>query len=182
MKTITKILIVLSIAVFSSCEGPIGPPGRDGVDGQDGFDGTSLLGTIFEKTVDFTEENGFEAFFVFPNDFEIYSTDIVMVYLLWEEVQTDNGVLDVWRPLPQTILLDEGLIQYNFDYTVEDVKIFIEETVGGLLPAETENQTFRIAVIPADSYENKSLEINSINSVMESLNIDSNSIIKIPVK
>ncbi len=175
MKTITKFLFIISIAIFSACEGPMGPPGYDGKDGEDG---TSLLGTIFETTVDFTPENGYSTLFEYPNDFEIYDSDIVMVYILWEQVETNNGVLDVWRALPQTVFLQEGVIQYNFDYSVGDVKIFIEETVGNLLPGETENQTFRIAVIPAIEYENKSIDLQNFNSVLKSLNLSDDSIKK----
>ena len=177
MKTITKILLIISVALFSACEGPMGPPGFDGEDGEDG---TSLLGTIFQTTVDFTPENNYRILFEYPDNFERYTSDVVMVYILWEQVNTDNGVLDVWRALPQTIFLQEGVIQYNFDYTVENVAIFIEETVGSLIPAETENQTFRIAVIPAAEYEEKSIELENFNSVLKSLKINAESIKEIP--
>ena len=176
MKTITKILLIISVALFSACEGPMGPPGFDGEDGEDG---TSLLGTIFQTTVDFTPENKYHISFEYPDDFEIYTSDVVMVYILWRQ-DIDNGVLDVWRALPQTVFLQEGVIQYNFDYTVKKVAIFIEETVGSLIPAETENQTFRIAVIPAAEYEEKSIELENFNSVLKSLKINAESIKKIP--
>ncbi len=176
MKTISKIFLIIAIATFSACEGPMGP---DGLDGYDGEDGTSLLGTIFETTVNFTPDNEYSVLFEFPNDLEIYNSDVVMVYILWEQADTDDGVLDVWRALPQTIFLDEGIIQYNFDHSVADVKIFLEQTVGSLLPSETDNQTFRIAVIPAAEYANKSIELDDFNAVLKSLKIDADSIEKL---
>lgn len=176
MKIISKILLIITIATFSACEGTMGPAGLDGYDGEDG---TSLLGTIFETTVNFTPENEHSVLFEFPNDLEIYSSDVVMVYILWEQADTDDGVLDIWRALPQTIFLDEGVLQYNFDHSVADVRIFIEQTVGSLLPSETDNQTFRIAVIPAAEYANKSIELNDFDAVMKSLKIDDDSIKKL---
>jgi hypothetical protein len=176
MKTITSLFLILAMAVFSSCEGPMGPPG---LDGEDGFDGTSLLGSVFEIEGDFTDANGYELYYEFPSDFEIYDTDIVMVYMLWEVVEANDGsAIDVWRALPQTIVLDDGVIQYNFDYTVADVKVFMEFTVSELLPAETDGQVFRIAVLPADWAMDKSIDINSLNSVMKSLEVNPNTIKK----
>jgi len=177
MKTITSLFLFLALAVFSSCEGPMGPPGFDGEDGEDG---TSLLGSVFEIEGDFTENNGYSLFYEFPSNFEIYDTDIVMVYILWDVVDGGNGsTLDVWRPLPQTIVLDDGVIQYNFDYTVADVKVFMDFTVNELLPAETDDQIFRIAVLPADLAADKSVDINSLNSVMKSLEVNPNNLKKI---
>ena len=155
----------------------MGPPG---LDGEDGLDGTSLLGSVFEIEGDFTAANEYSLFYDFPSDFEIYETDIVMVYILWDVVDAGNGsTLDVWRPLPQTIVLDDGVIQYNFDYTIADVKVFMDFTVSELLPAETDDQVFRIAVLPADWAMDKSIDINSLNSVMKSLEVNPNTIKKI---
>lgn len=176
MKTITSLFLILALAVFSSCEGPMGPPGFDG---EDGLDGTSLLGSVFEIEGDFTTANEHSLYYEFPADFEIYDTDIVMVYMLWDVVDGENGsTLDLWRPLPQTIVLDDGVIQYNFDYTIADVKVFMDFTVNELLPAETDGQVFRIAVLPADWASDKSIDINSLNSVMKSLEVNPNTIKK----
>jgi hypothetical protein len=162
MKKITIILILFSTIMISSCEGPMGPPGMDG---------DALIGTIFEMEGDFKASNNYELFFNFPNNFEIFDTDVVLVYILWD-VQTINGKqTDVWRLLPQTVILDEGFIQYNFDQTVADVRVFLETTLpfSELRPAETQGQVFRIAVLPADFIaEKKSAEIRDLSILMES--------------
>ena len=162
MKKIT-VIIMLFVSVFVlSCEGPMGPPGEDG---------TSLLGTVFEMEGDFTPSNNYKLYFDFPLSFEIYDTDVVLVYILWDVVTVNGKQTDVWRLLPQTIVLNEGVIQYNFDYTVNDVKIFLETTipVNSLLPAETQDQVFRIAVLPADFVAGKkSSEIIDLGILMNS--------------
>lgn len=168
MKKITLALFIAITAIFSSCEGPMGPPGLPGEDGD------SLIGTVFEMTGDFTPENDYRLFFEFPNDFVVYDTDVVLVYILWEL----DGNTDVWRLMPQTVVLktiyedatETDVLQYNFDYTVFDVQVFLEGTIDfeTLLPGEWQNQTFRIAVLPADFMTNKSVDINDFKTLQNS--------------
>lgn len=173
MKKITSILLILAAIFTTSCEGPMGPPGLPGQDGD------TLIGTIFEINGDFTPDNEYKLFFEFPTDFKIYDTDVVLVYILWE--QTDNKT-DVWRLLPQTVVLksDEGtdVLQYNFDYTVADVQVFLEGTfdLSTLLPGEWQNQIFRIAVLPADFMAKKSVNESDFNSILKSNEIKLNTI------
>jgi hypothetical protein len=170
MKTISGIFIALTVLFFTACEGVPGPPGMDGKDGEDG---TSLLGSVFERVGDFTSDNNYELLFEFPDNIEVYESDIVLVYILWEQVTDNNGdPIDVWRLLPQTVVLDEGVLQYNFDYTFADVKIFLEGTVdlSTLLPAEAENQIFRIVIMPADFVED--INVSDYDTVMKSLKLN----------
>ncbi len=159
MKKITFTLLIL-VAIITSCQGPMGPPGLPGEDGD------LFLGSIFEISGNFEAANDYKLYYQFPNDFNIYDTDVVLVYILWEQV---DG-LDVWRLLPQTVVLPEGVIQYNFDYTVADVQVFMEGTIPpqDWLPTETDNQIFRIAVLPADFAVKKSVDINDFNSILNS--------------
>lgn len=178
MKTITTILLLFTAVIFTSCEGPMGPPGYDGVDGADG---ETLLGSIFEIQDDFTFQNDYKIYFEFPSDFEIYDGDVVLVYILWEQAETNNGTVDVWRLLPQTVVLNDGILQYNFDHTLADVQIFLEGSTdfNNLLPAETDNQIFRIAVIPAAFAQNTTIDFSDLNAVMNSMNINLNAIEKV---
>jgi len=60
-------------------------------------------------------------------------------------------------------------LQYNFDYTIKDVSVFIETTMpfNQLLPAETQDQVFRIAVLPADFVASKkSGELNDLSYIL----------------
>jgi len=168
MKKITTTLLILLAAIIISCEGPMGPPGLPGQDGD------ALIGTIFEIEGDFTSQDKYRLFYDFPKDFVIYDTDIVLVYILWEV----NDGLDIWRLLPQTVVLDEGVIQYNFDYTVKDVQVFLEFTINeeNLHEDETDNQVFRIAVLPADFMAKNSFDENDFNSILKAPELKLNTI------
>lgn len=168
MKTIIATLLFTAAVIFTSCEGPMGPPGFDGVDG------VNILGQVIEIQGDFTPGNDYALYYEFPGNFEIYDGDVVLVYILWEV----SGDLDVWRLLPQTVVLQEGILQYNFDYTLVDVQIFLEGTVpfNTLLPAETDNQIFRIAVLPAELAKEKSLDVSDLNALMNKMNVNPDSI------
>lgn len=173
MKTMTKIILGLALLLAAACEGP---------PGEDGLDGTSLLGSVFEIEGDFTAENNYMLYFKFPSTLEVFESDMVLVYILWEQVAGTGGKkLDVWRLLPQTIVLDEGVLQYNFDYTMSDVQIFLDGSIdfSTLLPAESQDQIFRIAVFPADFAINKSLDISNYNLMMNALGVNPETIQRI---
>ncbi len=179
MKTIKTILLLSIVIVFTACEGPQGPPGEPG---------TNILGSVFEIEGDFTPDNDYLLYYEFPNDFQIYDSDVVLVYILWE--QSDGT--DIWRLMPQTVALknisdnwsDTDVLQYNFDYTNSDVQIFLEGTMdlATLLPAETDNQVFRIVVLPADFISQKSADISDFNSLMKTPNLEINSFKKVTPK
>jgi hypothetical protein len=176
MRTITQIILFMSFAMLVSCRGEQGRPGEDGLDG------ASLLGSVFEIEGDFLPENDFRLSFEFPTTVEVYESDIVLVYILWEQAEGNNGqMMDVWRMLPQTVILDEGILQYNFDHTVADVQIFLEGTINfdDLLPAEALGQVFRIVLLPADFALNHNLDVYDYNLMMKSLQIRPDDIIKL---
>jgi hypothetical protein len=179
MKTITGIILVFALAVLASCEGIPGPPGRDGLDGQDG---ESFLGSVFEREGDFTSQNDYSIYFEFPGNITVYDTDVVLVYILWEVAEDNSGeLLDVWRLLPQTVVLDEGVLQYNYDYTFADVQIFLEGTIdfNTLRASEALDQVFRIVVFPADFIANKGLDVSDYSSMMKSLHFEPDMIQKV---
>lgn len=165
MRKIASIILVASAILFAACEGPMGPIGPEGPSGADGF-----IGSIFEIQGDFTSDNNYTLYTEYPSEIEVYESDVVLVYILWEVV---DG-MDVWRLCPQTVVLDEGVIQYNFDYTYADVQIFLEFTVpeSSLLPAETDNQVFRIAVLPADFAALKSVDVSDFNTILRAPDIE----------
>ncbi|WP_047247708.1 hypothetical protein [Maribacter thermophilus] len=178
MKKITLLFSCLFATLFFSCEGPQGPPGYDGLDGQDGV---NILGQVVDIQGTFSAENDYSLFYEFPQTIEVFETDVVLVYLLWDVTEDGNGdPVDIWRLMPQTRILDQGLLQYNYDYTFFDVNIFMEADfdMGTLLPGDTDNQVFRIAVVPAETATGK-LDTSDINSVMSTLGISENEIQKV---
>ncbi len=179
MKTITGIILVFAMVFLASCEGEPGPPGRDGLDG---LDGESFLGSVFEIEGDFTSQNDYMLYFEFPSSITVYDTDVVLVYILWDVVEGNSGnLLDVWRLLPQTVVLNEGVLQYNFDYTFADVQVFLEGTIdfNTLRPAEALDQVFRIVVFPADFITQKGLDVSDYNVMMKQLGVKKDLVQKI---
>ncbi len=151
-------LITLCFIVFTSCEGPQGPPGQDG---------GLIVAQAFEIAVDFTPNNNYEI--VENYGFEVYPTDVTLVYIEWE---TDSGN-SIWRLLPQIVEFPEGQLQYNYDFTQQDVRLFLDGTIDlDLLGNEwTQNQLFRVVVIPADNVGE--INVNNFNDVLKAGNIKS---------
>jgi hypothetical protein len=173
MKTIKAILMVPILALFTACVFESTVPGHDGKDGN------SILGAVFEIKGDFKPTNDFSLFYSFPSTFKVYDTDVVLVYILWDQVTDKFGkVQDVWRLLPQTVVLPEGVLQYNFDYTLNDVSIFLGGTIdlNKLLPAEALDQVFRIVVLPADFAMYNSIDLKNFDLVLKSLSIPAETI------
>ena len=184
MKKINLFLGALVTIFLISCEGPQGPPGLDGFDGfdgQDGADGINILGKVVDIEGTFSLENDYSIFYEFPQSIEVFETDVVLVYILWDQTVDNNGdSVDIWRLMPQTRILDQGLLQYNYDHTFFDVNIFLESDfdLSTLQAGDTDNQVFRIAVLPAESATGK-LDTSNINSVMAHLGIKEDDVQKI---
>ncbi len=173
MKKILTIFALIGLAAFQACEGPegpIGPQGPQGEQGQQGAQGEPgivIVGTTFEVEIDFTEEEGYSALFGFPA--ALVDGDAVLAYRL---SAIDNG-RDVWRQLPQTYFFQDGVLIYNFDYTVDDFSIFLD---GAIDPANLAdqwdmNQIFRVIVIPSD-LANGRIDYSNYEAVTKMLGIE----------
>ncbi|MEA1784944.1 collagen-like protein [Arenibacter sp. GZD96] len=163
--------LALFLIACDGSDGPPGPPGRDGLDGEDGI---NILGEVLEIEGDFSAANNYSLFFEFPQTIEVFESDLVLVFILFEQTQDGNGQpVDVWRLLPQTRILDQGLLQYNFDHTFLDVNIFMESDfdLSTLPPGDTQNQIFRIAVVPADFSQSAKVDFSNLDALMGTLNI-----------
>lgn len=143
MKNILLFLALSSTVLFTSCEGDPGPPGEPGI---------NILGQVFETTVSFNSANNFENLITYPSGVVVYESDAVLVYHLVESINGNGGPIDVWEQLPQTYFVNQGTLVYNFDHTFLDVHLFLDAnfdltTLGSDF---TDNQTFRIAIVPAE--------------------------------
>ena len=139
----TLFIISLFSILLTACVGDPGPPGFDGQDGG------LIVSSAFEIIVDFNAQNNYEI--IEPYGFNVY--DVTLVYILWE---TDNGQ-DVWRLLPQnTVFIGGETLNYNFDFTQTDVKLFLDGTADfdNLNAVWTQDVVFRIVVVPADNVSN----------------------------
>ena len=186
MKKILFSLTVLVSAFTLSCTGPAGPEGLEGLPGPQGpkgDPGVNILGTAFDVTGTFNTGNDYRIYFKFPVDkVEVFESDAVLVYRQWETVQDGNQTLSVWRPLPQTVFMANGALQYNFDHTFVDVSMFIDTqfdrtTLG---TQWTANQKFRVVIVPADFAKAgrlaKPVDFNNYDEVSELLQLDKRTI------
>ncbi|WP_297707073.1 collagen-like protein [uncultured Eudoraea sp.] len=174
MKNIKLLFGAFLALIILSCEGPIGPPGPPGFDGLNGADGVNILGQVLEIEGTFDAGNEYSLFYEFPQTIEVFESDVVLVYILWDVAEDGNGEpLDIWRLLPQTRILAQGLLQYNYDFTFLDVSVFLESDfdLGTLTPEYTDNQVFRIAIVPAEFAQSAKMDTSNIGEVMSSLNI-----------
>ena len=168
MKHIALLLVIATSVLFSSCEGDQGPPGQDGV---------NILGQVFEANVNFTINNDYRNLITIPSNIEVFESDAILVYWLEDVVNDGNGgSLDVWSPLPQTIYLDDlgGSFQYTFNHTFIDVLIFLQGDINlnDLGSDFTDNQIFRIAIVPAEFATNPP----SMSDLLNQFNIDDTTI------
>ncbi len=174
MKNILLFLALSSTILFTSCEGDPGPPG---------LDGGLVYGQVFETTVNNYQydagTNTLNSSFVgFP--FEVFESDAVLAYRLSGKDNTVSPPADIWTQLPQNKFYQVGtgdFFQYNFNHTFFDVQFTIEGNFNltNILPADTTNQTFRIAVVPAEfAKTNPTME-----QVIEMMQVDVSEIDKI---
>lgn len=161
MKKLAASLSIFLLLIGCDEQGPVGPPGPEGPQGPAG-----PVGQGFEVEADFNESNSYSQFFAFPEEVEVLDTDIVVVYLLWD-VDSETGN-DVWQQLPVSVFFNDGELQYAFDHTVADVQLFLTgdtdlSTVGDEF---TQDQIFRIAVLPVDYVLGNNLDLSNMDEVM----------------
>lgn len=83
----------------------------------------------------------------------LIESDVILIY---RQSGTDSGN-PVWQLIPRTLYLDEGELDYDYDFTAYDFQI----TVGGTIDLYNQtttfkntylnNQTFRIVIVPAST-------------------------------
>lgn len=154
-------------------QGPIGPQGPMGPQGPQGPQGAAgESGYVFEyENVNFTSPD-YEVFLTFPNDFEVLTSDVVLTYFLWDVQTIDGQEVDVWRQLPQVLFTEFGTLQYNFDFTIYDVRLFLDGNFSlDLLPASyTDQWIVRVVIVPGD-FVNGRVDLSNYNDVKEMLGL-----------
>lgn len=174
-------LLLILVTLFQSCEGPKGDPGPEG-------GAIDVTGTTFDLVdADFTTANEFQVSLSFAAaKLTVLESDAVLVYIHWNDVDSGGQKLKAYRPLPQTAFLDNGILTYNFDRTKNDFSIFLDGTVNRNTLASdwTQNQAFRVIVIPADFAARTSgaLDYNDYNAVAKALNIDDSKVRKVSLQ
>lgn len=147
----------------SPIPGPMGPQGPQGPAGESSY--------VFEYTEVTFGAPDYEVILEYPASFNGLATDIALVYLLWD-VQEINGVsVDVWRPLPQQVYAPFGIIQYNYDFTSQDVRLFMEGTFApeNLSPIDTDNWVVRVVIVPGDFWGGGRVEYPDYEEIIQEL-------------
>lgn len=125
------------------------------------------ISEVFEvDNVDFTVANNFSNLYTLnPN---IYNSDVVLVY----ELVGANGSQDVWALLPQVYYSGGETYQYNFDFSANSFRIFMDGSADlSTLPASvTQDKIFRVVIVPG--YFSSTVNVNDYNAVMAALQSD----------
>ena len=166
MKKLINFIAVVAIVAVSSCisdnVGPAGPQGPQGPQGPEGPQGES--GFVFEyEEVTFTDPD-YDVILPFPENFESLPSDVALVYLLWEIVEIDGIDTEIWRQVPQTVLTDQGILQYNFDFSMVDVRLFLEAEfdLAKLGAEDTDNWIARVVIVPGDFWNSSRLDADNL--------------------
>ncbi|MGV3589186.1 MAG: hypothetical protein ACO1OF_19425 [Adhaeribacter sp.] len=160
---ILHFIMILALGLGQACEGPEGPegpqgpagtPGTQGPAGPAGPAGASGKATVFDLGWDFTKENNYSLYGSFADiaealefdNLEVGDNDAVLVY--WYLGQEDDDS-DAWMPLPQTLFVAKGTLQYNFYHTKTILNLFATASFDlSTTPEYTTDQGFRIVIIP----------------------------------
>jgi hypothetical protein len=157
MKKITLILVFIGMISLQGCT----------IEDNSGYVDYDTYSKVFEVTRSFSPQNDFSSLVTFNPP--IFASDVVLVYLLWD---VENDGTPIWRLMPQTVQLFEGDLQYNYDFTRYDVNLFLDSldfplTILG--PEWTQNQTFRIVLVPA-AFGNK-MDYTNYEGVLKTLKL-----------
>ncbi|SHN03129.1 hypothetical protein SAMN04488057_105326 [Cyclobacterium lianum] len=158
------ILFFVAALLFWRCEGPPGPAGPPG---SDGLDGVNIVGEVFEIVADFVPESDFRIRGEYG--FDILESDKVLIYRL---DATDSEGVDIWRLIPQVVFHEEGIFVYDYDFTYFDYTIFLngEADFNNLEPALTDEQIFRVLILPADRIDVR-MDYTDHEAVLDMLDI-----------
>ena len=154
-----KIILLLAIAanfLFHSCS----PKEEIHAD---------LLAEVFQVTTSFTAANNYSKLITLNPP--IYNSDMVFVYRSFDVINSQR----VWRQLPQAVYLIQGELDYNFDFTRNDINIFLESNfdLATLGATWSQNQVFRVVIIPGylSNKNKKAVDFNDYNAVVKAFNI-----------
>lgn len=152
MKKIFLLLSIVSVFGLTACSSD------DDVD----FD---TIPEVFETNppVNFTAAGNYQV--TVPLIPKILASDVVSVYRL---AGTNDIGNDVWKPLPATYFLPQGTLDYTFDFSQDDVVIYLDATFDPMARQDFSlNQIFRIVLIPG--YIAQDLDTNNYDAVMSAI-------------
>ena len=164
MKKIISLLAVVGMFSFQSCTT------------SDPYVDNDTISEVFElKAINFayTAADGYTIYQKFTP--HIFASDVVLIYRLSGSIDSNTPL---WQLIPRTLFLNQGELDYDFDFSKEDFTIY----AGGnydlsSTPQYLNNQTFRIVIVPGSFAA--SLNTSNYADVISALNINENQIQRI---
>jgi len=161
-------LLIMSTFILTSCGGNDDHTHTD-------FD---TIGQTFEvANIDFNTAGTSSAInFTIPNNIEVFESDVPLVYILDPSITT----ADAWEPLPRVFLFDDGgfaQFRYNFIFDdptgIFDIEVILEsDDIAALDATFTDNQVFRVVIVPSEFAETTDIDLSDFNAVQEALQLD----------
>ena len=170
MKKLLVLFAAIGLTALAGCEGPQGPPG---------VPGRTVEAEVFElRNVNFDYEPGI-GYSIYgtlvPN---IFDSDSVIMYRLVDLIDSNTPV---WQQIPRTLYLEEGEVDYDFDFSKEDYQIYLGGTFFPIGSDFTTNQTFRILILPG-YFSKKVVDYSDYNAVIKAYGIDDSKVKQLQVK
>lgn len=163
MKKLTLILAVIGMITLQSCST------------EEDTDTDTIAETYELRNVNFGADGN--------NQFSIYETltpqiapaDVILIYRLSGTIDSSTPI---WQQIPRTLYLNEGELDYDFDFSREDFTIYAGGTYDlTLTPNYLQNQTFRLVIIPAyASNKVKNVDLSDYDAVVKAYNIEESNI------
>ncbi|WP_062055626.1 hypothetical protein [Aquimarina longa] len=139
------------------------------------------IGKTFEVAkINFTSDNNISRIGVtIPNTIEVFESDVALVYVRDPQISS-NERADAWEPLPRTFFFDNNgyaQFRYNFifdaDRNIFDIEIILEsDNFAALDTTFTQNQVFRVVIVPSSFPKNSKVDLSDINAVKSALKLD----------
>lgn len=160
-------------ALLQSCEGDRGPAGPAGPN--------AIVYELFSVDMTDPDNNGE---FVFSEEWaatevggDLYDDESVLIYRLTDTFNSNGETVPVWQLIPRTLFLDEGELDYDFDFSKKDFFIY----AGGnfdldTTPEFTNDQTFRLVVIPGTFVNRGGVDYEDYNAVVKYYDIDASQV------
>lgn len=160
MKKTTKFLLstIAFFLLLTGCgeQGPVGPQGPEGPAGP------SILPTSFEFEVDLNQSNDFSFVQGIPSGIEVLSQDVMLAYVFEDYIEEDD--LEVWRKLPLTEFNTSGTLLYDYDFTIVDLRIFLDANYALGAADEFESLLIRAVHVPADFLNNGNVKTQALEA------------------
>lgn len=163
MRKITLLFAFISMITLQSCTVN---ENNDTVD-------NDTISEVFElRNVNFGHDEGNNYSIYQTLNPQIYASDVVLIYRMSGLI---NSSTPIWQQIPRTLYLEEGELDYDFDFSKQDFTIYAGGTYDlTLTPSYITNETFRIVIVPGylSNKNSSAVDFSDYNAVIKAFNID----------